>query len=155
MAEGHAANKRGAFDEARRCFEQAAALDGQASHRISAANMRLKSGDVAAAAKEYTALLESPLEPHHRLHVQRKLDEVHTLRVRLAEMLVERVEPSHASQMTPRVVVIGTEDPFHVAVRGLRERQRLRCSDLQLPILVARSRVVVEPPDAALRQDES
>ena len=44
------------------------------------------------------------------------------LRVRFAEVLVERVEASHTSEMAPRVVMIGTEYPLHVAMRGLRER---------------------------------
>ena len=44
------------------------------------------------------------------------------LRVHLAEMLVERVEASDATEMTPRVVVIRAQYPLHVAVRGLRER---------------------------------
>ena len=48
-------------------------------------------------------------------------------------------EAADATEMTARVVVIRAEDPLHVAMRGLRECERLRCSDLELPILVAGS----------------
>ena len=44
------------------------------------------------------------------------------LRVHFAEVLVQRVEPSYASEMAPRVVVIRAEDPLDVAMRGLGER---------------------------------
>ena len=52
------------------------------------------------------------------------------LRVHLAEMLVQRVEPSHTTEVAPRVVVIRAEDPFNITMRGLRERQCLGGGDL-------------------------
>ena len=70
-------------------------------------------------------------------------------------MLVERMEAPDAAQVAASVVVIRAENPFNISVRSLRERERLRRSELKLPVLVARSSVVVEPPDAALREHES
>ena len=56
VALGHAHNKRGDLEEARRCFESAHRLEPKPQTLISAANMALKAGDAAAAARMYEEL---------------------------------------------------------------------------------------------------
>jgi len=73
---GHDANRRGEFVEARSNFRAAFELSSKAAAQISAANMTLKIGDVAAAIQEYTTILErQDLAETHREAVLRKVNE--------------------------------------------------------------------------------
>ena len=58
MERGHAANERGEYDVAYRCFSQSDALRSRPAARLSAANMALKLGDAAGAMETYLSLLK-------------------------------------------------------------------------------------------------
>ena len=74
--DGHLANSRGAFREARAAFVAACELHFRPADAISAANMAAKLGECDVAAAEYQTLLDrDELTPRHREVVREKLQE--------------------------------------------------------------------------------